>query len=158
MELPICHQMQRNKLTIHTFCLTLALTLIGFVARGETTNAPLTFYVVSQEKIEGGKFIDTGALPKLGYIGPKPDLVITQVSKVSTAPPGDWLIVWLLPEDVKSLEAFKSKQVVVMLGERVLRVVNPMFPITGDLLQLGFENAAELKKVQDALGKLVKGS
>jgi hypothetical protein len=85
-------------------------------------------------------------------------LIITQLKKLSPAPPGDWLNVWLLPEDAKRLEAFKSKQVLVKLGDRVVRVANPLFPITGELLQLGFENAAELKKVQDALNKLVKSS
>jgi hypothetical protein len=132
-----------------------ALTLINVVAHGGTTNTPLKFYVVSQEKVEGSKFIDTPALPRLGYIAPKPDLIITEIRKLSPAPPGDWLDVWLRPEDAKRLEAFKSKQVLVMLGDRVVRAANPLFPITGDLLQLGFENAAELKKVQDELTKLV---
>jgi len=140
-----------------TFCLALALTFSSLLAQGETTNTPLSFYIVSQEKIEGGKFIDTAALPKFGYIARKPELIVTQIEKLSTAPPGDWLNVWLFPQDSKRLKEFKSKRLLVMVGERVVHVVDPLFPMAGDLLQLGFENAAELKRVQDELSKLVKG-
>jgi hypothetical protein len=56
------------KTLIQVFCLALGLTLTAPVAHAETTNAPLSFYIVSQEKIEGGKFIDTGALPKLATL------------------------------------------------------------------------------------------
>lgn len=144
------------KSAIQTFCAAVALIFTSVMAHGETTNTPLSFYLVSQEKIEGGKFIDTAALPKLGYIGPKPEFIITQIEKLSTAPPGDWLNVWLFPEDSRRLQAFKSKRLLVMLGDRVVHVVDPLFPISGNLLQLGFENATESKKAQDELSKLVK--
>jgi hypothetical protein len=140
-----------------TFCLGVALTFANLLAHGETTNTPLSFYTVTPEKIEGGKFIDTAQLPKFGYIASKPELIITQIEKLSTASPGDWLNVWLFPEDSKRLQAFKGKRLVVMVGERVVHVVDPLFPITGNLLQFGFDNATELKKAQDELSKLVKG-
>ena len=49
----------------------------------DTTKALLSFYIVSEEKIDGGRLIDTLDLPKLGYIAAKPDLVITQLVAVS---------------------------------------------------------------------------
>ena len=37
---------------------------------------PLSYYVVSEVSINGGRFIDTPDFPKLGYVRPVPDLVI----------------------------------------------------------------------------------
>jgi hypothetical protein len=65
-----------------TFCLALVLTFTSLLVHGETTNTPLSFYIVSQEQIEGGKFIDTAVLPKFGYIGPKSAFIITQIEKL----------------------------------------------------------------------------
>ena len=41
----------------------------------------LAFFTVSPEKIEGGRFIDTKTLPKLGHIAAKPGLVIAQLKE-----------------------------------------------------------------------------
>ena len=46
----------------------------------------LAFYVVSPEKIEGGRFIDTKTLPKLGHIAAKPGLVIAQLKEARRRP------------------------------------------------------------------------
>jgi hypothetical protein len=48
----------------------------------EKTNAPLAFYIVSEQRIEGGRFIDTTNFPKLGYIAAKPDLMVTNLAAV----------------------------------------------------------------------------
>jgi len=64
------------------------LAAVVFLAiRGYCSNdshsATLAFHVLSDDKIEGGRFIDTVDLPKLGYISSQPDLVITQLVAVS---------------------------------------------------------------------------
>ncbi len=46
----------------------------------------LAFYVVSPEKIEGGRFIDTKTLPQLGHIAVKPGLVIAQPKEARRRP------------------------------------------------------------------------
>jgi hypothetical protein len=51
-------------------------------SRASTTNAVLTFYVISEKRIEGGRFIDTPAIPKAGYIAAKPDLTISTLRDV----------------------------------------------------------------------------
>ena len=43
----------------------------------------LQFYIVSEEKIDGGQFVDTTNFPKLGYIHATPDLVVTQLQSVA---------------------------------------------------------------------------
>lgn len=49
----------------------------------DTKSGALSFYVVSEEKIDGSRFIDTPDFPRLGYIAAKPDLVITRLAAVS---------------------------------------------------------------------------
>ena len=50
---------------------------------GAETNA-LSFYVVSDTAISGGRFIDTPEFPKLGYISNTPTYVLTKLREVST--------------------------------------------------------------------------
>ena len=48
-----------------------------------TNDVRLSFYIVSQARIEGGRFIDTTELPKLGYIAATPELTITRLESVT---------------------------------------------------------------------------
>jgi len=48
-------------------------------AHSEATNNVLAFYVISEKNIEGGRFIDTQDMPRLGYIASKPDLMVTNL-------------------------------------------------------------------------------
>ena len=52
--------------------------------RPKTVASPLLYYVISQENIDGGRFIDTPDFPKLGYIRPVADLVITTLKDATT--------------------------------------------------------------------------
>jgi hypothetical protein len=64
----------------------LASTVLIFCIGYSATNpqsAFLSFYTVSEERIEGGRLIDTLDFPKLGYISARPDLVVTQLVAVS---------------------------------------------------------------------------
>src|ERR1041384_1779502 len=116
---------------IQTFSVIATFTFGCVAGRSETTNAPLTFYIVSEQKIEGGKFIDAPNLPKVGYISAKPDLVVTTLLDVyrekratsaivdgkvvpSQPPPG--LAVALRPDDAKRFTALTEKS----LGRRLL--------------------------------------
>jgi preprotein translocase subunit SecD len=47
------------------------------------TNA-LSFFVVSDTAIPGGRYIDTAEFPKLGYISNAPSYVLTRLREVST--------------------------------------------------------------------------
>jgi len=58
----------------------LVLVLLG--CRGEVI-VPLSFYIVSEEKIEGGRYVDTPDFPKVGYIAAKADLIIVRLAAVT---------------------------------------------------------------------------
>src|ERR1043166_9719607 len=70
------------KITILTIRTGMVLLLGVWHARSETTNAALTFYIVSEQKVANGHFIDTPAIPKLGYISARPDLTVTSIRDV----------------------------------------------------------------------------
>jgi hypothetical protein len=50
----------------------------------DSKNDPLRFYLVNEEKIDGGRFIDQPGFEKVGYVANTPDLVITQLEAVKT--------------------------------------------------------------------------
>ena len=63
------------------YTLTVLVALVtGCQSRQPAT--PLSLYIVSTEKIDGGRYIDTPAFPKLGYIAASPDLIITSIEQV----------------------------------------------------------------------------
>jgi preprotein translocase subunit SecD len=167
---------------IYTASVALPLLICCWPVRADTTNALLTFYTVSEEKIDGGRFIDTPAIPKAGYIAAKPDLTITALrdvypqksagfsimttngnhAVVSNTPVRALTIV-LSPQDAKRFatltEQAVGKRLLVMLGDKPLTapvVRSPIQPGTM-VIEFGreFGGQAEAQKVEDDLKKLI---
>jgi hypothetical protein len=162
---------------------TISLTACR-VAGVETTNMALTFYVISEEKVGGGRFIDTAAIPKAGYIGPVADLVVTnlldvypqQSAPLSIMTDTNWnrtvvtnatrpaLTIVLPPEEAKRFAALTEravrKRLLVMVGDKPLTAPVIMMPIeTGSMMiEFGgdFGGQAEADKVERDLKKLIK--
>ena len=63
-----------------------AVSAVWANAHAGTTNAPLTFYVVSKQRIEGGQLFNRFPFPELGYISSKPDLIVERIKDVSSLP------------------------------------------------------------------------
>ena len=145
----------------------------------DTKSVALSFYLVSEEKIDGGRFIDTLDFPKLGYIAAKPDLIITQLVAVSESvahssmgkidkngkliettplPDSPALDVTILAEDAQKLTALTEhnigKKVLLMLGDVPLMAPRINSPISSQF-QLTIKDDTERKKVEDGLKKLV---
>jgi preprotein translocase subunit SecD len=161
----------------HTLLAAAALFATRGYSATDTNSATLTFYVVSEVKIDGGRFIDTVDFPKLGYIATKPDLVITQLMAVTetvayasmgtfdkdgklTETPFDQpaLDIQILPADAQKFESLTEraigKRVVFMLGDMPLLAPQVMLPISTQTFQLTGERSG-LKVIEDALKKLV---
>lgn len=150
----------------------------GYSATVHETGA-LSFYIVSNENVEGGRFIDTPDLPKLGYIAANPDLVITRLAavhksiarsgmsttdkngKVTTVPSPDQpaVVILLLPKDVQKIEALTSqnigKRVLMMLGDKPLIAPTVLSPISTPAVQIVMGEHANRKEIEDGLKKLV---
>ena len=128
-------------------------------------NGPLSFYVVHDEKIEGGRFIDTSDFPKLGYIAATPDLVIRRLQSVTTngslpfseARPG--VFITLRSEDAPSFIALTEravgKQLLTMLGDTPLMAPQVREPVRGATLMLTPGVETDSRKQADDLKKLV---
>jgi hypothetical protein len=162
------------------FILLAAVALLanrGYSANG-TKSATLAFYVVSENKIDGGRFIDTLDFPKLGYIAAKPDLVIAQLVAVSETeaysninigkdgklevPPlrdQPALDVQILPADAHKFESLTEqsigKRVLLMLGDTPLIAPRMQCPIATQSFEITFGKHGNQKAIEDALKKLV---
>jgi hypothetical protein len=158
---------------IHSLLLIATFSLGCVAGQCETTNA-LRFYIVSEQKIEGGKFIDTPTLPKVGYISATADLVITNLldvyrerratsaivdGKVVPIKPPLGLAVALQPADAKRFttltEKALGKRLLVTLADRPLTAPKVVASIDTDRFSIDFVNDLELKKTHDELKKLI---
>ena len=141
-----------------------ALLVGSLVARSGTTNTPLTFYVVSEEKTtDSARFLNSTALPNVGDISSKPDLIVTNLQDVfpqKTIPPRPTLAVAPHSADAKRVMALSQqapgKRLLVMLGDRRLSAPIVRAPIESGSFVIEFRSQTELKRTEDDLKKLVQ--
>ena len=123
---------------------------------------PLAFYVVSPEKIEGGRFIDTKTLPKLGHIAAKPGLVIAQLKEASLIKrAGDRpnILIVLGDKEVDQFAEFTGRNVgkiiLLMLGNEPLIAPKVLEKIRTPALQISLTKEHDRINILDALKRLV---
>jgi hypothetical protein len=143
-------------------------------------SAPLSFYIVSGEKFEGGRFIDSPDFPKLGFVAAAPDLAITQLEAVvpdvsrhqdvmvdkegrQTVMPVQAkaaLAIRMRADDAKKFttltERAMGKQILIVIGETPLMAPMIVSPISTQSLTLTFGEKSDQKKIEDELKKLVR--
>ena len=164
-------------------CILSATALCLFGCRRDprdVSSIPLSFYVVSEEKIDAGRFIDTADFPKLGYIAASPDLSITRLEAVmpdmsrrqdvmvdtngkASAMPlqvRPALNIRMRADDARKLTAITKKavgrQVLLMLGDTPLIAPKVVDPISPQSLILTLSDETDKKKIEDELKKLVR--
>ena len=153
----------------------IALLQVCLDAEAAPANPSLSFYVISKDKINDGRFIDSPEFPKLGYISDKPRLVIVRLKSVlpgtredvlvdkegdRTPVPKTALIIQMLPEDAKLFSEL-SKQVIgkrllIMVGETPLMAPVVNSPIQTERFEISFGQKTNYDAVHEALKKLVK--
>jgi hypothetical protein len=160
------------------------LLLCCWTARADTPDALLTFYTVSEQRIDGGRFIDTATIPKAGYIAAKPDLTVGTLRDVYpqesagfsvmtdtngnhtvvTSTPVPALTIVLSLRDAKRFAALTEravgKRLLVMLGDKQLTAPVVRSPIEAGTMMIEFgrefRGQADAKKVEDDLKKLIR--
>ena len=122
----------------------------------------LAFYVVSPEKIEGGRFIDTKTLPKLGHISAKPGLVIAQLKEASLIKrAGDRpnILIVLGDKEVDQFAEFTGRNVgkilLLILGNEPLIAPKVQEKIRTPALQISLTKEHDRINILDALKRLV---
>ncbi len=123
----------------------------------------LAFYVLSPEKIEGGRFINTKAFPKLGHIAAKPALVITPLKEARLfKQPGDQpnILITLQSNQVEQLADFTSKNVgkkfLLMLGNEPLIAPRVLKKIRTPALQISLSEEKKRTRILKALKQLIE--
>ena len=123
----------------------------------------LAFYVVSPEMIEGGRFIDTKAFPKLGHIAAKPGLVIAPLKEARLIKrPGDRpnILIALHDKHVNQLADFTSKNVgktiLLLLGNEPLIAPRVLEQIRTPALQISLSDKQKRTRILKALKRLVE--
>lgn len=162
--------------------LALLLTVCLFLTASGLDAAdlkPLTFFIVSEEKIEKGRFMDTPGMPQLGYISQVPDLVVKGLKSVradvsksfdgSVDKDGKFklgpmqespaIVLEFRPEDAAKFTALTTraihKRLLLMLGDTPLMapLVNETIP--GSSVQVTIPPDVERKNIVLELEKLV---
>jgi len=158
-----------------------ALSLGGLTACRESTNAALKFYIVSEQEIPGGRFIDTTNFPKLGYISAKPALVITSLADVYRTKQEVEYSILVDPEGNQTLETNRlepsvtiqlavqdgrqftalteravGKTLLMTLDERPLIAPRVLIPLQAPYVRISHPDESELKKIENELRKLVQ--
>jgi hypothetical protein len=169
------------------FC-TLSITAILATGCGRpasagdtsASTAPLSIYVMSDVRIEGGRFIDTPDFPKLGYIGAAAALVITRLEAVAPVLSREQdamvdkdgkrtvfpvkqlpaLSITMRAEDAKKFATITQeavgKRLLLMLGDTPLIAPTVRAPISTPSLTLTLGEKTDDKRVENDLKKLVR--
>jgi hypothetical protein len=161
---------------MRTFTYILSLMAVFLCGcRSNVPSTPLSFYTVSEQKIDGGRFIDTAEFPKLGYIAATPDLVITRLADVYPTEPEGVIIngkavptpagrsalgIELRPDDAQKLSTLSErvigKRLLIMLGEKPLMAPRVQAVLSTRRLILECPTQAERDSVQSELERLVR--
>ncbi len=161
------------------------LTVVCANAPAETTNTPLTFYLVNKQKTDDAQLFDSFPFPKLGYISSKPDLVVEHIKEVTSLPesscPG-WAVdhksgesrkvtiitperffFTLHNEDAARLRRLaekagpKNQLVLVLFGDKAIHLLRPQdVEASAQFEVIGNWGGAKVKEIADALKDLVQ--
>ena len=165
---------------IYTLSLTL-LVLSGCSRESTGSNSlPLSFFVVSDERIEKGRYIDEPGFAKLGYIPAAPDLVITHLSGVraeimkeqatmvdkdgketsTTSRAHPTVSIQLRADDAEKFTSLTAravgKRVLMMIGETPLFAPRVESPILTQNFMISLGDKTDNKKVVEQLKGLAR--
>lgn len=123
----------------------------------------VSLWLLTTNMIDGGRYINTEKLPKLGYIPKEPSLTITRLKSledVSDIEPT--LRLTLVDDDAVTLQKITSENIgrklLVMVGEHPLIAPQINTVISSGRLQIPCDDADELAQLRAALGKLLSTS
>lgn len=177
---PPFSQSQATRMHVGLLCLWAFLLFVYESCAASPNKVPLAFYVVSAKKMDAGKYVDTPAFPKLGYVPEVPALELRSLEAVvSVAHEGARAIadgsgrnvvpmasnehildIRMTPDDAKRLgvitEQAVGKRILLMLGDEPLLVARIMSSISTQNLRLHFVKEQGDDRIEEALGALVK--
>jgi hypothetical protein len=148
--------------SLHVLLVILCCRVTGGLASEQAPQ--LDIFLLSEQPLQDYRLIDTPAYPKLGYVAPRPDLVIRQLSAVSTGVAADGdstaaLELRLTNSDAEALEKFSAthigKRIVFMLGARPLFAPLLRTPLSTQTVQIKPPAGADVQELKRELEALV---
>jgi hypothetical protein len=136
----------------------------------QTTNkAVLQYFTVYPFRLRDGRYIDTPRIPKLGYVGKKPDVVVDQILSAEKRAnrdvhgeprDGSFQMVIVLTRYGKGQLGVLSKSapdhtVLIQLGDIPLMPIGGQFGVEPDALSFELRDAGEADQIFQALQRLV---
>jgi hypothetical protein len=163
---------------MRTYLILISILLAAAIAQAtdvalNPTNA-LCFFIVSNERIPDGRFVDTPELPRVGYISNSPSLVIRGLQSVATntlhttenylgketqkSQPS--VLFTMFPADAKRLGQLTreniARKMVLTLGDRPLIVAMILDPIEAGKIELTCKEGKESERLAAELRRLVQ--
>ena len=133
-----------------------------------TNKAVLQYFTVYPYRVRDGRYISTPRIPKLGYVGKKPDVIVDQILSVEKRADrdvhgnpreGSFQIVIVLTRYAKGQLGVLSRDapehtVLIQLGDIPLMSVGGQFGVEPDALSFELRDAAEADEIFQVLRKL----
>jgi preprotein translocase subunit SecD len=137
-----------------------------------------TFFFLADTSQQDYRFIDASAYPKLGYVAPRPDLVISHLRDVSIGVVPDSITgvqlqgmagqsraskssleIRLAAADAEALETFSAahvgKRIVFMLGDKPLFAPLLRTPLSSQVIQINPPAEADVQELKRELEALI---
>jgi hypothetical protein len=146
----------------HIFNLILSLAFLAGskqLVAADSKVVALSIYIVSETKIEGGRYINTPECPKAGFIPATPAMVVEKLESVEQSHSNKALMIKMFSADAKKFETLTEKNVgkkaLITLGDTPITAPTIIAPIStpGFMLTYG---KLDKKKFEEDLRKLVK--
>lgn len=128
----------------------------------------ISFWIVSEEAVPAGRYIDTPELPKLGYIGSRPDLTITELKSATwakelapvTPSPSGELAIELTDRDSGALKRLTEtnvlRRLLLMVDDKPITAPVILMPIGGGVLAIECKGE-QCDRLKEAIARLVRG-
>lgn len=151
--------------------------MASFACRADVTTSRsnvLSFFVVSESPVPGGRSIDTPEFSKLGYIRAQPDMVVLRLQSIATNTAHSFsryagkttevdepaVTIVMFPADVKRFAQLTRQNVgnrlLLMLADRPLIAPIIRMPIETSSLQLTLGKRTDADRIRDDLKSLVQ--
>ena len=134
-----------------------------------TNKAVLQYFTVYPFRLRDGRYIDTPRIPRLDYVGKKPDVIVDQIISVEKRQDrdvrgepreGSFQMVIVLTRYGKGQLGVLSRSapnqtVLIQLGDVPLMPIGGPFGVEPDALSFELRDAAEAEQIFQALQRLV---
>jgi preprotein translocase subunit SecD len=132
---------------------------VGRCVQPQSDNT-LRFYVVSDNLIAGGRYVDTPECPKVGYVSNTPDLIVTNLQSVSTNALMTVVEIQMFEPDAKRFADLTRQnighRILISLGDRPLMAPIVQCAIENGKMQITAGEGRDIQAISAVLKRFVR--